>query len=132
MTMAEHSTEVQGNAELTLKVVASNRQVYPGDETIFEVRIENMGASPAKNVGLSCELPSGLERLDVSGPSEYIADNGVMVFRSLPTLNPGKSAVFAVKTKCIRPGSHSMRVRVASESVSEPLIGEATATGLQR
>ncbi|MCP4785036.1 MAG: DUF11 domain-containing protein [Fuerstiella sp.] len=132
MTMAEHATEVQGNAQLSLKVVASNGQLYPGDETVFEVRIENTGASPATNVGLSCELPAGLERLDVTGPSEYIADNGVMVFRSMPTLDPGKTAVFAVKTRCIRPGSHSMRVRVASESVSEPLIGEETATGLTR
>ncbi|HIF00797.1 MAG TPA: DUF11 domain-containing protein [Planctomycetes bacterium] len=131
MTMAEHATEIQGNAQLSLKVVASNRQLYPGDETVFEVRIENTGASPAMNVGLSCELAPGLERLDVSGPSEYIADNGVMVFRSMPTLDPGKTAVFAVKTRCIRAGSHSMRVRVASESVSEPLIGEETATGLQ-
>ncbi|MEO2019940.1 MAG: hypothetical protein ABGZ53_36865 [Fuerstiella sp.] len=132
MTMAEHTTEVHGHAQLTLKVVASNRQVYPGDETVFEVRIENTGASPATNVGLSCELPSGLERLDVTGPSEYIADNGVMVFRSMPTLDPGKTAVFAVKTRCIRPGTHSMRVRVASESVSEPLIGEETTTVLKR
>ena len=132
MTMAQHVTEVQGNAELILTVEASNRKVYTGDETVFEVRIENTGASPAINVGLSCELAAGLESLQVSGPSEYIADNGVMVFRSMPTLAPGKTAVFAVRTKCLRPGNHKIRVRVASESVSDPLIGEETATGLKR
>jgi uncharacterized repeat protein (TIGR01451 family) len=132
MTTAQHVTEVQGNAELQLTVEASNRKVYPGDETVFEVRIENTGASPAVNVGLSCELAAGLESLQVSGPSEYIADNGVMVFRSMPALAPGKTAVFAVRTKCLRPGNHKIRVRVASESVSEPLIGEETATGLKR
>jgi uncharacterized repeat protein (TIGR01451 family) len=132
MTMAQHVTEVLGNAQLALTVAASNRQVYPGDETVFEVRIENTGANPAVNVGLSCELAAGLESLQVSGPSEYIADNGVMVFRSMPTLEPGKTAVFAVRTRCVRPGSHKMRVRVASDSVSEPLIGEESATGLKR
>ncbi|MDG2128632.1 MAG: hypothetical protein P8K08_11610 [Fuerstiella sp.] len=132
MTMAQHITKVKGNAQLHLTVVASNSKVYPGDETVFEVRIENTGASPAVNVGLSCELAAGLESLQVSGPSEYIADNGVMVFRSMPALDPGKTAVFAVRTRCVRPGSHKMRVRVASESVSEPLIGEETAIGLKR
>ncbi|MCA9085535.1 MAG: DUF11 domain-containing protein [Planctomycetaceae bacterium] len=129
LTMAEHQTEVTGNANLELKIAANHQQVKAGEETVFEIRISNTGASTAENVGVSCELPSGLELLQVSGPSEYVADSGVMVFRSMPTLAPGKSAIFAIRTRCVRSGNHRVRARVASDSIREPLIGEETAVG---
>ncbi|MCA9050549.1 MAG: hypothetical protein KDA89_17550, partial [Planctomycetaceae bacterium] len=97
--------------------------------TIFELVIANSGAAAAEHVGVSCELPAGLELLQVSGPSEYIADNGVMVFRSLPEIPAGEKATFAVRTRCIRSLTHRVRVRVASGSIREPLIGEETTVG---
>lgn len=132
MTMAEHDTTVEGNAELALNVAVAADQVREGEKTIFEIRIENNGTTAANSVGLSCELPAGMELLDVSGPSEFIADNGVIIFRSMPALEPGKSAVFAVSTRCRRAGKHRLRARVASESIGEPLIGEGTTVGLDR
>ena len=132
MTLAEHNTTVEGSADLKLRLATSARQVRTGENTIFQVRIDNNGSSPATSVGLSCELPAGLELLDVSGPSEFIADNGVIIFRSLPSLEAGKSATFAISTRCLRAGNHKLRVRVASESISEPLIGEESAVGLSQ
>ncbi|MEQ9407107.1 MAG: hypothetical protein RIK87_05250 [Fuerstiella sp.] len=132
MTRAEHTMAVEGSAELHLKVAAAERQLQTGEETVFEIRIENSGTSDAESVGLSCELPPGLELLEVTGPSEFIADNGVIIFRSLKSLEAGDTAVFAVRARCARAGSHKVRARVASESVREPLIAEETATGINR
>ena len=129
MTVADHQTSVQGTADLDVKVVSSQRQVAPGEETIFEIRISNSGSSPGTDVGLSCELPRGLQLVDVSGPSEHIADSGAIIFRAMPTLAPGKTVLFAVKARCNRAGNHKLRVRVASESITDALIGEATVTG---
>jgi uncharacterized repeat protein (TIGR01451 family) len=124
VTMAEHSTTVQGSAKLKLEVVAKQQQMAIGQEALFEVTIRNTGSRSADSVGLSCELPAGLELIDAAGPSEYIAENGVMVFRSMPALEADSTAVFTIKARCVREGAHSLRVRAASESVREPLIGE--------
>ncbi|HAD59654.1 MAG TPA: hypothetical protein DCG12_10450, partial [Planctomycetaceae bacterium] len=98
----------------------------------FIIEIENRGSSAAQSVGLSCELPSGLQQAEVAGPTRYLADNGVIVFQSLPKLDPGQKAVFTIKTTCLRSGSHKLRARVGSDSISDPLIGEESLIGIER
>lgn len=128
VTMAEHTTSVEGTAVLDLKIAANRTQLKVGDEVTYEIRVANTGSRAAAGVGMSCELPSGVELQQAAGPSEYIAENGVMVFKSLPQIEAGKTAVFAVKVRCTREGIHRLRLRVASESISEPLIGEESST----
>ncbi len=128
VTMAEHSTMVEGTAALELKIAANRSDLKVGDEAAYEIRVTNTGSKSASNVGMSCELPSGFELIQAAGPSDHIAEHGVMVFKSLPQIEPGKSAVFAVKVRCTREGTHRLRLRVASESINEPLIGEEAST----
>lgn len=132
MTVAEHSTAVAGKAELTLTVATTQKQVSPGGEAVFNIHVENNGSSAAEGVGLSCELPPALEILEITGPSEFIADNGAVIFRSMPSLDAGKSATFAIRVRCSRAGNHRVRARVASQSIGEALIGEETTTGLNK
>jgi uncharacterized repeat protein (TIGR01451 family) len=124
VTMCDLVTEVQGTAALDLKLVADSKSPRVGEEVQYSVTIRNTGSRAANSVGLSCELPSGLELIDASGPSEHIAENGVMVFRSVKSIEPGESAEFTIKARCTREGSLRLRLRVASESITEPLIGE--------
>lgn len=128
VTMCEHSMSVEGTAVLEMKVVGGEQPVAIGEECQLQLRISNSGSEMARGVGISCELPAGLELKDVSGPSEYIAENGVLVFRSLPEIAAGDSAVYELRLKCTRMGTHSMRLRVASSSLTEPLIGEESIT----
>ena len=132
MSVAEHQTTVKGNAELSLKLVGDRRQVSPGDEVAFEVQVNNIGQSAAQNVGVSCEVPTGLELLDITAPTDYHADNGVVIFRSIPDLEAGKSVSVVLRARCRRAGNHRLRVRVASESVEEALIGEETAVAVEK
>jgi uncharacterized repeat protein (TIGR01451 family) len=124
VTMAQRQTKVDGTAELKLNISSSREQVTTGQETVFEIKIENTGTRAASKVGLSCEMPPGLELVQASGPSEYIAENGVMVFRSVPKIDVGETIVIAIRARAKRDGVHSVRLRVASSSISEPLIGE--------
>jgi len=124
----DYATTVEGMAALDLKIAASNKQLVKGESVTWEVRIRNTGSRAATNVGMSCELPSGVLLLEADGPSAHIAENGVMVFRSLPTIGPGEEVVYEISGQCVRSGNHRLRLRVASESISEPLIGEESAT----
>lgn len=130
--IAEHATSVNGSADLKLTVASSSPNIAPGDEAVFEVRITNAGTVAADNVGLSCELPTGLKLVDIAGPSKYIEDSGAVIFRAMPVLDAGETATFALKTRCVRTGRHRVRVRVASESITEALIDEASTTGVSQ
>jgi hypothetical protein len=118
---------VEGTAALDLKIVATEKAPQTGDEIVWEVRIRNTGSRAADSVGLSCELPSGIQIIDADGPSEYIADNGIMVFRSIAAIAPDEEVLFKITARCLREGNHRLRIRVASESVAEPVIGEEIA-----
>jgi uncharacterized repeat protein (TIGR01451 family) len=128
VTMCDLTSEVQGIAALDLKIAADNPAPRVGDEVLYTVTIQNTGSRAAQAVGLSCELPSGLELVSADGPSEHIAENGVMVFRSVKTVEPGKSAEYTITARCVREGNLRLRLRVGSESITEPLIGEEATT----
>ncbi len=128
VTMCETLTEIEGTAALDLKIAASQPTLKTGEEVEWTVTVANTGSRAASAVGLSCELPAGFELIGAEGPSEYIAENGVMVFRSLPEIGPGATATFTISGKCLRAGNQHLRLRVASESITEPLIGEESAT----
>ena len=132
VTMCDYNTVVEGMAALDLKIVSSSKDLSKGDEITWEVHIRNTGSREASNVGMSCELPSGIKLVDAEGPSEHIAENGVMVFRSLPAIAPDEEIVYSIRATCLREGNHRLRLRVASESISEPLIGEESATVVER
>ena len=131
VTMCEHSISVLGTAVLELQVVGAEDRTRTGEECVRQIRITNSGTEVARGVGISCELPAGLELLDVSGPSEYIAENGVLVFRSLPEIEVGSTEVYELRLKSVRPGNHRLRLRIASTSLTEPLIGEETITAAE-
>lgn len=128
VTMCEHGVSVEGTAVLELQVTGGAQPVALGEECRLKVRITNSGTEVARGVGISCELPAGLELLDVAGPSEYIAENGVLVFRSLPEITADGVATYELRLKAIKQGSHRLRLRIASASLAEPLIGEETVT----
>ena len=132
VTMCDYNTVVEGMAALDLKIVSSSKDLSKGDEVTWEVHIRNTGSREASNVGMSCELPSGIQLVDAEGPSDHIAENGVMVFRSLPAIAPDQEIVYSIRATCLREGNHRLRLRVASESISEPLIGEESATVVER
>jgi uncharacterized repeat protein (TIGR01451 family) len=130
--MCDFSSVAEGTAALDMKVVASSVRVKKGEDLTWEVRIRNTGSRVAENVGISCELPTGIQVIDAEGPSEHIAENGIMIFRSLPSIEAGDEAVYTITTKATREGTQRLRLRVASESISDPLIGEESTTVTER
>ena len=126
VTMARHRALVEGRARLYLDIAGNQPPPVAGEETVLRVIVENRGSSAADKVGLSCELPPGLEISGAEGPTEHIAENGVMVFRSLTSLDADDQAVYLIRARCLRAGAHQIRVRVASPALPEPVIAETT------
>ena len=128
LASTEEMTQVEGSADLKLELASlpagAGSVARSGQQTTLRVLIRNAGSEPARSVGMSCELPAGMTLIDVEGPSDYIAENGVLVFRSLPEIAAGKSAEFLLQVRCGRAGLNSSRIRVASASTAQPLIGE--------
>ncbi len=117
-------TKIEGTASVVLEVVDLDDPVEIGRETAYEIRVSNEGSKAASNIGLSIELPNGMALVDAKGPSQHIAEAGLVVFRSLPALPPGKTAVFMIHITGSQEGNHRIRARLVSDSIQEPLTEE--------
>jgi len=121
---ANVATRIEGTASLVLEVLDLDDPVEIGRETAYEVRVRNEGSKGAQNVGLSFELPGGVKLINVKGPTEHIAESGLVVFKALPALEPGKTAIFQIYIQGADEGNHRVRARLTSDSIQEPLTVE--------
>jgi hypothetical protein len=120
----QFESHVEGTASLVLEIIDLDDPVEVGVETAYEVRVRNEGSKAAQNVGISCELPAGVELIQAKGPAKHLTENGLVVFKSLPELTPGKTAIYRIHVRGNVGGNHRFRVRLASDSIREPLIFE--------
>ena len=118
------STKIEGAASLVLEVVDLDDPVEVGRETAYEVRVRNNGSKEAQNIGLSLELPGAIQLIGVKAPVEHLAESGLLVFKSLPALPPGKTAIFHITVKGKDEGNQRLRARLTSDSIQEPLTVE--------
>jgi len=125
---AQLDTRIEGSASLVLEIGDEDDPVEVGAQTSYQIRVRNAGTKAANKVSVSCEMTSGVEFVSADGPVDFSAENGLLVFKSLPTLAPGKAAVFQVTVRGVDPGNHRFRARLASDSIKEPLIFEELTT----
>ena len=121
---ADTTTTVEGSASLALEIQDIDDPVEVGQETAYEIRISNTGSKAALNVGLTFELPSGVELLNVQSATQHLAKNGLILFNDLPELAPGKTALFRVHVRGATEGNQRVRARLTSESIEQELITE--------
>ena len=121
---ADIKTRVEGAASLVVNLSDIDDPVEVGVETAYEIRIKNEGTAPAKNVGLTCELPVGMEFLAASGESSYATKKDLVAFEPIPELAVGKTLTYRVKVKGTLTGNMRFRTKVSSDSLSEPLASE--------
>jgi len=121
---ATSATKIEGTAALVLELTDLDDPVEIGRETIYDVQVRNEGSMEARNVGLSLELPPGMELVNVEGPSQHLEESGLVVFKALPALPAGKSLTFRIHVKGTQEGNQRVRARLTSDSVQEPLTTE--------
>lgn len=117
-------TKVDGVPSLVLDIADVDDPVEVGVETAYVITVKNEGSMKATNVGVSCELPKGIQYLDAEGPTAHLADADLVVFKPIASLAPGESSKFQVKFKGLAEGSLRMRVQLSSDSAPDPLTYE--------
>jgi uncharacterized repeat protein (TIGR01451 family) len=117
-------SKVEGTASLVMRIVDQKEPVKVDSKTTYEIHVKNTGTKAAVNVGMSCELPGGVKLLGAKGVTDHIAESGLVIFKSLPKLEPGKTIVYLIHARAQIEGSHRLRARLTSDSIQQPLIVE--------
>ncbi len=121
---ASTTTNVEGSAELALEIQDLEDPIAVGQEAAYEVRVSNKGSKSADNIGLTFELPSGLELINVQAATQHLSKKGLILFDDLPTLPPGKTALYRIHVRSRAEGSQRVRARLTSDSIDQELIRE--------
>jgi len=117
------STQVEAIADLKLEVRDPQGPVAVGDEAVYEVRIYNRGTKAAQGIDLAVFFSDGLEPSTADGGTHEIGE-GQVIFQPLPSLGPGETAVYHVRSKAAAAGNHVFRAEVLCESLSTKLAAE--------
>ncbi len=117
-------TSVEGSAALVMEIQDLEDPVEVGKETAYEIRISNTGSKAAEKVGLTFELPSGLELIKVQSATEHLSKNGLILFNDLAELAPGKTALYRIHVRGKAEGNQRVRARLTSDSIDQELISE--------
>jgi len=119
---AKLETVVDGTASLQVEIIDQNDPVEVGVETAYEIHVRNDGSKAAENVGIWCQLPAAVEMLRMVGATPGVAEKSVLKFQPIPTLEPGKTAIYRVFVRGKSEGNHRCRVRLTADSIKEPLV----------
>jgi len=117
-------TRVEGASALVLKILDMDDPIEIGNETSYEVRVLNEGSAAAEDVGITCELPEGVEFVSASGPSEFVVDGNLILFKPLDGVPAGQAASFKIHVVGKTEGNHKFRARMTSATSPEPLTFE--------
>lgn len=117
-------TRVEGTASLSLEIMDLDDPVEVGSSNAYEIHVKNEGSIAATNVGVSFELPEGVEFVSAKGPVQHESEKNAVLFHALPQLAPGKTATYQIQVKATKAGSLRFRARLAADSIKDPLIFE--------
>lgn len=112
---------------LSLKVSGSKGVAAVGDEVTFEVKIENTGESPVKDVQMRANFTGNLRPKSISPPGAASIEGNSVVFKLINTLAP-MAIPYQIVAEVIADGD-SGKVAVEVESpilMGSPLREEAT------
>ena len=94
--VANVTTNVEALADLKLDVSEPAGPIGVGDEVVYELRVRNRGSKAAEAVGVVAYFSEGIEPVSAQGGANDIS-NGVVAFRSLPTVAAGGEVTLKIK-----------------------------------
>jgi len=117
------NTSVQAVADLALEVIDPSEPVPVGQDMTYEVRIRNRGSKAADSVDLVAYFANGIEPISVEGGHSEIR-SGMVVFKTIPTLEPGKDIVYKIKARADVEGNLRFRAELSCQTLDTKLTQE--------
>jgi uncharacterized repeat protein (TIGR01451 family) len=130
--VAENRAEVRTNQavrvaaapSLVLEVTGHDDAIEVGRETVYEVRVSNLGSAPGVNLRLAAWLPEELAALQPQGPAAGKVERQQVSFAPLPQLSPQGDAVYRIRVRGQHPGSGRLRLELTADGVPRPVQEE--------
>ena len=125
--------EVRAFAALQVEVVDSQDPVRVGESTSYEITIRNEGRADDNNLGITAELPDGLEYVaeNSGGPTEITVNGKELSFGEVQTLPQGESVTWYVTGRATEStGGQKFKVFVKSDSTGDETVQEDEPTRL--
>lgn len=109
--------------------IAEDRDpVAIGNETTFNIHVENRGATPATRVAVTVTLPDELAALadGVKGPTKETITGQTVRFAPVARLAAGQALDYQVRASAVTAGTGVAEVQVTTQAAKQPIIAQET------
>ncbi len=115
---------LEGTPTLSLEILRHDPAIDLGAESVYEVRVLNLGTVATPGVSLSATVSAGLLLLSAEGPTTVDVKATQIVFAPLPQL-PGRSGtVYRFHVKGQTAGDWGLTVQATAAQMTKPLVQE--------
>ncbi len=121
---AQTTTRVKGAPHVTIDVTEDDDPVEIDGETVYRIRLSNMGSNPARRVQVAAEVPREMQILDINGPATGMIKGQQLVFPPVDVLDAGQTISYDVHVKCSKAGQVRFKAYFRSEDAPEPVLEE--------
>jgi uncharacterized repeat protein (TIGR01451 family) len=116
------TTQVVGLAQVEFDLLARRRVLDTGEETLYEIRLENTGSIDASNVLVKAQLTEQLVVVETGGtnaPATAGSPNAPRdaLFPPIERIPPGGKLTLTVRVKAVAEGVGACKVSVAHDNV---------------
>lgn len=127
---SEIAMTVEGVPALRLEMVDLTDPVRTGENTVYEIKVQNQGSREDLNIQLKGTLPQEMQFVEGQGDSEVQADGQTLNFGRIEQLAPGQIATWHVTVKAQQEGNVRMQLELSSEANQQAII-EMEPTNIQ-
>jgi len=117
-------TRVEAKANVHLSVECTQDQLAVGEETTYELYLENSGSRAADEVTVIAELPNHLEVAEAAG-HEATVEGTVVRFSVIPKLGAGESLMLTIRAKATSAGTDPIYVELATQNPDKRIAYES-------
>jgi uncharacterized repeat protein (TIGR01451 family) len=117
------TTSIEGSALVELAISEDLKVLDVGQETVFRIRVHNLGTKEAQQVQVNAELSENLMAIETAGTDlneQAQTDKATqrqVVFPAIPRVAPGGELVLAIRAEAKAPGLASCRVRLSHQDL---------------
>jgi hypothetical protein len=130
---AELCTEFKGIPALNTRLSDSRDPlpILPGNETKYILEVTNPGTAPVTNLRITALVSPEIRVTHAQGPTDPpdapqdMKEKGQqLVFKLLPTLDPGITARYEITAVGVRPGDAKVQMKVSADQLQGELLEE--------